>query len=144
MPSDPLVARCYCGATRIKIAAPAQAVTYCHCADCKRWTGSPLPAFAAFSAAALKSANIEGVLPEPVRVSKGVARRNCPSCGSPLTAEFDYLPGQIYVPLGVFEDATSLAPQGHAHAAAALPWLCLEDGLPRHDGSARETLNKAT
>ncbi|MEM9435560.1 MAG: GFA family protein [Pseudomonadota bacterium] len=135
MPSDILTARCYCGAYSLEFHGPAETIAYCHCSDCKRWTGSPLPAFAAYPTHA-----IVGALPEPVSFAKGVLRRHCADCGSPLTAEFDYLPGQVYVPLGLFDDASALQPQIHAHADAALPWLHLEDGLPRQSGSARETL----
>ena len=135
MASEPLKARCYCGSVSFEVSDAPVAISYCHCSDCKRWTGAPLPAFAAFAREALNAA-----LPAPVSINPGVERRNCPRCGSPLTAEFDYLPGQTYVPLGIFENADSLQPDRHAHAESVLPWLNLEDELPRHEGSARDAL----
>lgn len=67
-------------------------------------------------------------------------RWTCATCGSPLAARFDYLPGQIYVPIGILDQAAELAPQLHCHAAQTLPWLCLNDDLPRSAGSARAVL----
>lgn len=72
-----------------------------------------------------------------------IARRICPTCGSPLEARFGYLPGQSYVPVGVLDDAEGLAPSLHAHAESALPWLHIADALPRQHGSARATLNES-
>ena len=128
--------RCYCGAVTLDITAAPQVVTYCHCTDCRRLTGAPVAAFAAFPAGSVT------VAPDPGTVSAraGVVRRFCRACGSPLTAEFDYLPGQVYVPLGVLDDAAALPPALHAHAGARLPWLTIADELPRADASARAGL----
>ncbi len=71
----------------------------------------------------------------------GVSRRFCATCGSPLTATFDYLPGQVYVPLGVLDRAGEFPPRRHAHAASRLTWLHIADDLPREAGSARARLN---
>lgn len=66
---------------------------------------------------------------------------HCMDCsrlaGAPVAAEFDYLPGQIHVPIGVL-DAADLAPSLHAYVAAQLPWLHISDDLPREGSSARE------
>ena len=124
----------------IEISAAPETVCYCHCVDCRRITGAPVAAFACFPAESVR------VRPEPGRRSAfdGVRRRTCPACGSPLTAEFDYLPGQIYVPVGVIDDASDLAPEMHAHANRCLPWLKIEDDLPRQEGTARDVLNVAS
>lgn len=131
-----LTGRCYCGASRLEAAGAPLAVAYCHCTDCRRWTGAPVGAFAAFPDHALTIAPDPG----PVSVADGVERWFCRACGSPLAARFAYLPGQVYVPLGVLEDAEAYPPGLHAHADSALPWLRLDDGLPRCHGSARAAL----
>lgn len=58
-------------------------------------------------------------------------------------ATFDYLPDQVYVPLGLIDQATALPPRLHCHADAAFSWLHLDDGLTRASGSGRNTLNAA-
>ena len=43
-----ITGRCYCGKTTIRASRPPQMVAYCHCQDCRRATGAPVAAFAAF------------------------------------------------------------------------------------------------
>lgn len=85
------------------------------------------------------SVSITGT-PKDTLYESGVARQNCPDCGSPLTAVFPYLPDQIYVPLGLFDAAENLVPQVHCFAGKALSWAIHEDGLPREGGTGRDRL----
>lgn len=71
-----------------------------------------------------------------------VTRWHCPDCGSPVAARFEYLPGQLFVPLGVIEEMDGLAPSLHCHSHKQAPWLHLDDGLPRSEGSGRDELNR--
>ncbi|WP_299587013.1 GFA family protein [uncultured Tateyamaria sp.] len=132
-----LTARCYCGASRWTHDGPPLLVAYCHCGDCRRWTGAPVAAFAAFENTGL---HIPGTRHSH---TQGVERWNCSACGSPLAARFDYLPGQTYVPVGVLDQAETLQPVLHSHADRALPWLHIDDDLPRAEASARDMLDPA-
>jgi hypothetical protein len=114
-------------------------VTYCHCDDCKRISGAPVAAFAAFGEADIA---FFPPLDNSVSVSEGVTRWFCGSCGSPLAATYAYLPNQIYLSLGLIDQADTLAPERHAHAGNRLSWLHIQDDLPRDTGSARRSLNK--
>jgi len=58
-------------------------------------------------------------------------------------ASFDYLPNQIYVPIGIIDQVDDLAPSIHCHADAKLSWLHLDDSLPSESGSARDVLNSS-
>ncbi|GAB5438018.1 GFA family protein [Falsiruegeria mediterranea] len=133
-----LSGRCYCGALRIQTSAPAQVVAYCHCSDCRRVTGGPVAAFAAFAPEVI---NILPTWPDPVEFTPGVKRWFCQTCGSAMAAWFDYLPDQMYVPLGVIDQIDDLAPDLHCHANNAPDWLHLDDGLPRDNGSGRDYLH---
>ncbi len=134
-----ITGRCYCGNVSVTSASEPFTVAYCHCADCKRWTGAPLPAFAAFEVGQVELIpRVDGKT-----FSKGVTRWCCDACGSPLLATFDYLADQVYVPLGLLEDAERLAPKVHCHAQAQHTWLHLSDNLPRSDGSGRDALNNS-
>lgn len=82
--------------------------------------------------------------PSPRHFAKGgVNRFHCAQCGSPIGAQFDYLPGQFYVPLGLFDNADAYPPEAHGHFNHCLPWLNIEDDLPRDAGSARDRLQDA-
>jgi len=102
-------------------------------------TGAPVAAFAAFDVDAVD------VSPSPKTVSvfDGVTRGFCAACGSPLVAWYEYLPGQVYVSVGLFEGADALAPKGHAHYGEKISWVCLQDDLPKSTGSARARLRDA-
>lgn len=76
----------------------------------------------------------------PLEHTPGVQRWSCETCGSPLAAWFDYLPDQIYVPVGLFDQIEALAPKLHSHAENAPHWLHIDDDLPRQTGSARAVL----
>jgi len=59
-----------------------------------------------------------------------------------LLAHFSYIPDQVFLPIGLINEAATLTPDLHAHAGSALPWLHLDDGLPRHAASSRDALNE--
>ena len=123
--------RCYCGAHSVR-AVGFLSAAYCHCADCRRITGAPVAAFGAYQTVRIEPS----VLPKSF--VRGVTRWACQSCGSALAATFDYLPGQTYVPLGILDAPP--APQMHCHTDSAVPWLHIDDDLPRHSGSGRDGL----
>ena len=76
------------------------------------------------------------------RTTSAARRSFCGQCGSPLTGRYEYLPGQVYVPVGLFDNPHVLAPQLHAHTANRVAWLLVDDDLERFDASARSALNK--
>ena len=128
--------RCYCGAVTLVMPSP-QTVAYCHCLDCRRWTGAPVAAFAAVAASDLVATPALG---PAFTANPGVQRWTCSDCGSPLAAIFDYLPGQVYVPIGILDQAADLAPRLHCHSESQLQWLHIRDDLDRATNSARDIL----
>ncbi|PLX36608.1 MAG: aldehyde-activating protein [Hyphomicrobiales bacterium] len=133
-----ITGRCYCGASTVRASAPPTRISYCHCRDCRRFTGAPVAAFAAFAADAVSfSPNDGSVAPG----ADGVERTFCPQCGSPLAGRFDYLPGQVFVALGVLEQAEELVPEQHSYESHRLSWLHIEDDIERFDTSSRDRLN---
>ena len=133
-----ITGRCYCGAIEFASTQPPQTVVYCHCEDCKRVTGAPVAAFAAFDDSAVTLKPSSGKV---VSVNKGVTRTFCDDCGTPLTGRYEYLPGNVYIPLGVIYQAENLVPSIHCHEAKRFHWLNIEDNCKRWPGSARNDLN---
>ena len=132
-----ITGRCYCGATTISATQAPQAVAYCHCTDCRRVTGAPVAAFAAFDEAVVTFSPDEG---HKVVANPGVTRTFCSACGSPLTGRYAYLPGQVYIAIGLLDQASDLAPQLHAHESQRLPWLHIHDDLERFATTSRSRL----
>jgi len=134
-----ITGRCYCGAVGIAADGPPKRVVYCHCADCKRSTGAPVAAYAAFAEEDVRFDPLEAV----GDVERPGARRSfCKACGSPVAGRYEYLPGQVYVPLGVLDQAEVLGPEMHAHWGERYGWLCLRDDLARVEGSSRDLLRE--
>lgn len=138
--STTITGRCYCGATTIRATQAPHAVAYCHCIDCRRVTGAPVAVFAAFDEAAVIFTPDEG---RKIAANPGVTRTFCAACGSPLTGRYYYLPGQIYIAIGILDQANDLAPQLHAHESQRLTWLHIDDELERFANSARSQLTDA-
>lgn len=130
-------ARCYCGASTLSFNSEPLQVVYCHCDDCRRWTGAAAAALAAFDDEAVTGLGSFG---PSKSFSPGVQRWNCPDCGSAMLARFEYVPGQSWVPLGVIADASDLAPQFHCFVDRKYAWLP-QDELPGAEGTGRDTLN---
>ena len=143
MPHDEIAngitGRCYCGRVSLASKDAPSVVTYCHCSDCRRVTGAAAAAFAAFEDGTVTyEPSLKSVSSYP-----GVDSWFCPYCGSSLGARFDYLPGQIYVPIGVIDQANTLAPTMHCHAEFKLDWLHIEDKAQMVEGTGRQKLQDA-
>ena len=132
-----ITGRSYCGATTINATQAPRTVVYCHCIDCRRVTGAPVAAFAAFDETAVTLTPNEG---RSVTSNPGVTRSFCQVCGTPLTGRYDYLPGEVYIAVGVLDQAGDLTPQLHAHETQRLVWLHIDDECERFAGSARSQL----
>lgn len=132
-----LTGRCYCGEITFSTSQKPQTVVYCHCEDCRRATGGPIAAFAAFEEKSVAFLPNDG---RKISCNPGATRTFCDKCGSSLTGRYDYLPGQIYVSLGVIDQADELAPEIHSHEAERLSWLHIQDELERIGTSARSKI----
>jgi len=130
--------RCYCGVTTIHSKEAPKAISYCHCNDCRRVTGAPVAAFAGFNDSALSLKPNEG---KSISVNSGVTRTFCESCGTPLAARYDYLPGVVYIALGIIDQANDFPPELHAHESNCYNWLSISDQCQRFPASARRELN---
>lgn len=130
--------RCYCGLTKFTTTQQPQTVAYCHCDSCRRATGGAVAAFAAFDEKAVTFIPDEGRV---VSTNPGVARTFCTSCGSSLTGRYDYLPGQIYISLGVLDQANDYPPKIHTHDSERFTWLHIHDDLARVTASGRSIIN---
>ena len=119
---------CHCGAVRYEVSGEPQHVALCHCSDCRKSSGAPMVAWAAFAEEQFKL--VEG---EPVTFnSSGSAMRSfCPKCGSGLyyrNAEF--LPGIVDIQSVTLDDPDALPPGAHIQTAERLGWIENAHSLP--------------
>lgn len=130
--TDPIHAGgCLCGAVRFRAAGAPDSTDLCYCTQCRRQTGSAMPAFATFA-----PDRVVLTRGEPVSYrSSDIARREfCGACGSPLFWRPD--DGRcVDILLGAFDDPAALpAPTFALWTRHRLPWLPPLPGVPDHDG----------
>lgn len=124
-----MTGHCLCGAVRLEASAPPVSVTHCHCSMCRRHSGAAVLTYARFDAGAVTFSGPPAVV---YRSSPGARRTHCGRCGSPVSFLYDGEPQAIYVVAGILDQANTLLPSAHWYEADRLPWLHMEDGLPRH------------
>lgn len=124
---------CRCGLISAEANADPFWRSYCHCRDCRKQTGAPVMAFVAFRDDEL---TWHGE-PRTWRAG-GVERRFCEHCGSQIGYRDDKLPGETYLSLGFMDEPERYAPTMHAFEKRRLPFLHIDDDLPRFDGFSIE------
>lgn len=127
--------RCLCGAVTFQTTGAPRFVGHCHCRSCRRNTGSAVATFV-------------GVLSDQFRYTKGrpkdygsspgVTRSFCPDCGTPLTYQAEVYPNEVHIYVSTFDRPEDFSPQLHVFVAEALPWLHIEDDLPRYATTSRD------
>lgn len=112
---------CLCGAVRYEVRGEPFKSGLCHCADCRRVTGSSFLAFADWRPSQFRYSG-------EVRTYQG--RSFCPICGSRVFS-VDDREAEIY--LGSLDDApNSIAPQLEGWCKRREAWLPTMAGVPMY------------
>jgi hypothetical protein len=119
---------CLCGAVRYRTQGEPAWVAHCHCTSCRRTAGAAFVTYAGFKRPFF--AYVKGT-PKVFESSPGVERSFCPSCGTPLTYEGARWPDEVHIFVCTLDEPQSLAPQAHVYMAETMPWVHLDDNLPR-------------
>jgi hypothetical protein len=129
--TNPLITgRCLCGEVRFQISELPSDVSYCHCRMCQRSSGGQVNAGAIVARAALRFTQGE---PKYYKSSPIAERGFCANCGSSLTYR-PLLPewsDWIDVTLAMFDKPEDFPPTWHLGVESQMPWLDINDGLPR-------------
>ena len=124
---------CLCGAVTYRIEGPETWACHCHCESCRRQTASPVTTFLGIP---LERFAWTGAPPKTYASSPGVTRSFCPTCGTPMAFQAGRYAGEIHLYAATLADPASFRPAFHVHYDEHLPWLDLNDRLPRHPGFA--------
>ncbi|MDX1711647.1 MAG: GFA family protein [Rhodovibrionaceae bacterium] len=120
---------CNCGGVRFTCEGPPDVVGYCHCRICRRATGAPVFVGVVFQTGKVK---IEGEVSRYRSSHRGV-RQFCPTCGSQLFFEPLDKPEWLEVMLGALDAPERVKPEQHIWTSRQLPWLKIDDELPRYE-----------
>lgn len=120
---------CLCGAVRYVALGEPERVGLCHCATCRKNTGTPYLAFAVYDAA---NVTIEGAL--KVHRAPKIDRRFCPQCGT-LICLAEEGESEIDLTLGSFDEPPAFTPQYELWVGRRPDWLSAVPGARQYDGN---------
>lgn len=119
---------CLCGAVSWRYEGAETWACYCHCDDCRRNCAAPVTAYIGVPLARFEWT---GAAPSGYSASPGVTRLFCATCGTPMAFQAERYAGEIHLYAASMDDPTRFTPQFHVHYAERLPWLHIDDDLPR-------------
>jgi hypothetical protein len=122
--ADTLKGSCLCGSVAYEVKDP-QAMGYCHCTRCQRWTGSHL----AGVVVAKENFNLtDGDDVIETYESEFAPRNFCGNCGSAI---YDDLGADYFVAAGLMRDL-DMQPAFHLQVAFKAPWEEIGDSAPQY------------
>jgi hypothetical protein len=77
---------CFCGTVKLTVTGNPEAMGYCHCTSCRRWSAGPVNAFSLWKPDAVKIRTGEGSLAS-FQKSENSIRKWCKVCGGHLLTE---------------------------------------------------------
>ncbi len=119
---------CLCGAVRYRATADPVRAVNCHCGMCRRSSGAAFLTFVHFPGGAFTWTSGE---PTVYRSSAEAGRGFCAACGSTLMMHESVLGDRVQVTLGSLDRPHDIRPDDHVWTDSQLPWLHIEDDLPR-------------
>jgi hypothetical protein len=122
---------CLCGDVSLRIEGPLRNARFCHCANCRKFSGT------AYAAWGLVQAEHLTVTPPESKVTKFNSgkglRAFCTSCGSPLWYEPAGMPQLLGIPLGVIDAGDVPKPAMHVWTKSKVDWISMPDDCPVHE-----------
>jgi hypothetical protein len=130
-PMKKLKGSCLCGQVTFEVDDDFTFLGYCHCSECRKWTGSAFAAGGMVAADALRMTTGADAL---VRYPKSAQTELvfCGRCGSSLFSR-KLLLDRFVVRLGALDDAPTRRPDVHIFATSKAPWFEITDGLPQYE-----------
>jgi hypothetical protein len=122
---------CLCGINAFEIRGTIHNARYCHCGNCRKFSGAGYAAWGIVSTDHLELTSSD--LNVTKYDSGGGLRVFCNSCGSPLWFEPADFPAIRGIPLGVIDDPEIAAPGMHVWTKSKVPWVSLPDDAEQHE-----------
>lgn len=121
---------CHCGAVQYEIRGSILRFVYCHCPDCRKFTGSAFnPALIVAESDFVVTAG-ESTL-KAHESSPGKTRSFCRNCGCHLFGRAKER-GLVIVLAGTLDDELRVKPDCHIWVKENAPWHEIGDSLPQY------------
>ena len=131
---------CFCGDVKFTLLGNPEAMAYCHCDSCRKWSAGPVSAFTLWKPKTVKITqgldNIAGFDKNPLTNDKTVVSNRvwCKSCGGHVYTDHPTM-GLIDVPAVIIKDL-SFDPGFHVHYQESVH--AIKDGLPKFKDLPKE------
>jgi hypothetical protein len=124
---------CLCGAVSFEISGPFESFFLCHCARCRKDTGSAHAANLFSSTAKITWLSGQGGIKTYRLPGTRHERSFCPDCGSALpSVQFDG--AVLVVPAGSLDTAIDIKPNAHICFASRADWDEHLENVPKLEG----------
>lgn len=122
---------CLCGAVRFTYRGEIGPAAICHCADCRKVTGSAFNVSVGVEAGLFSlSGGPLGRFTKPADSGREMTRHFCATCGSPIYTTSAAEPDRCYVKAGLFDDPAVVRPVHQSWTQSQVPWATGLDTLP--------------
>jgi hypothetical protein len=131
---------CFCGDVRFTLSGEPEAMAYCHCNSCRRWSAGPVSAFTLWKPETIQitrgSDNIAAFDKNPGTNDETVLsdRKWCKTCGGHIYTEHPIM-GLIDIPAVVISNF-AFKPGFHVHYQESVHPM--KDGLPKFKDLPKE------
>lgn len=125
--------RCFCGAVRFTLQKEPEAMAYCHCDSCRKWSAGPVSAFSLWKPGNLNvtqgQENLTSFDKNPETGEEIVVsiRQWCKKCGGHVFTDHPMM-GLVDVPVVVIKEL-KFKPSFHVHYQESV--LPIKDGLSK-------------
>lgn len=127
-----------CGKVRFRLDGEPFDAGWCHCRTCQLNSGAPAMVFASVNAG--EYVFVEGKELVKRVSSSGFGHRGfCGECGTPLYMKVDNQSGTVDFSVATLDEPGRVRPGFHIFWSSRVPWLALDDGLPKFDRFRRQT-----
>jgi hypothetical protein len=137
--SDKYGGGCLCGGERFETAAKPGPGGYCHCADCRRITGSAFNVSVAVERAGFRiTKGGPKAFTKVANSGNELTRWFCPDCGSPLDTASPVHPDTLYVKAGALDDPSLVQPGHQSWTQSRVDWSVIPAAIPSQARGSRE------
>ncbi len=129
MQTEPITGRCLCGACAYALDGPLAPGGICHCADCRRVTGSAFGVSFRADRARLTRYGVTHSFTKRADSDTLLTRHFCPQCGSPLYTESEAHADAVFIKAGTLDDPQALTIDRQMWTVSKVSWASAPDGI---------------
>lgn len=127
---------CLCGGVRYEYRGEIGAAGYCHCADCRRISGSAFGISVCIAASGFRlTTGAPKAYTKTSDAGRPVTRWFCPDCGCPLYTEPPLHPETIFLKAGSLDDPALVKPDRQAWTRSRVAWAEIDPAIASFETS---------